>query len=182
MKLKGYSNYEIYPETGQVWSYKRNRFIGSDNSDGYLSSRLTDDNGIQHRWLLHRLIWTTVYGEIPEGMQINHNDENSLNNSISNLSLMSAKENNNWGTRTARASLKQTNHPKRSKPVLGIKNNIIEIFYVSESEAERNGFSQGNIGCCCRGERKTHKGYEWKYQDDFLADWWEETCEDLKFS
>jgi len=33
----------------------------------------------------------------------------------------------------------------------------------STCECGRNGFSQGHIGACCRGERKTHKGYIWSY-------------------
>ncbi len=33
----------------------------------------------------------------------------------------------------------------------------------STCECGRNGFSQGHIGACCRGERKTHKGYKWSY-------------------
>lgn len=173
MKMNGYSKYEIYPETGMVFSYKTNSYIGSDNGDGYLSSKLTDDNGIQHRWLIHRLIWTAVNGEIPEGMQINHIDENTLNNSIYNLNLMTAKENNNWGTRTQRASLKKFNHPQRSKPIVALQDGNIKMYFPSTMEAQRMGFSQGNIGSCCNGKRLTHKGYSWLFLDTYLSDWWD---------
>ena len=31
-------------------------------------------------------------------------------------------------------------------------------------ECERNGYNQGHVADCCRGERKTHKGFIWKYK------------------
>ena len=34
----------------------------------------------------------------------------------------------------------------------------------STAECGRNGFFQSHIGACCRGERKTHKGYKWSYK------------------
>lgn len=43
-------------------------------------------------------------GAIPEGMQINHKDENKANNCIDNLELMTNKENSSYGTRNARIS------------------------------------------------------------------------------
>ena len=33
----------------------------------------------------------------------------------------------------------------------------------STMECGRNGFSQGNVAACCRGERKSHKGFKWCY-------------------
>ena len=35
-----------------------------------------DENGKRKKWLAHRLCWTLVNGEIPEGMQINHHCDN----------------------------------------------------------------------------------------------------------
>ena len=105
MKLEGYSDYEIYPETGQVWSYKRNRFIKRKKGNGYYGCTLIDDNGVIKEWLLHRLIWVAVNGDIPEGMQVNHIDENKHNNSISNLNLLTNKENLLWGSGLERGGI-----------------------------------------------------------------------------
>ena len=171
MKLEGFSNYEIYPETGQVFSYKRNRFVGSIGTKGYVQCGLTDDDGVQHFWQTHRLIWTAVNGEIPDGMEINHIDENVENNSITNLSLMTHKENINWGTR----------NDKISKPILGLNENKIVYYFKSLREAERNGFVCQCISNCCKRKRPHHKGYQWKYLEDQLADWLEEIQdEDMK--
>ena len=174
MKLKGYSNYEIYPETGQVWSYTTNRFLKcSKQKGGYINVILCDDEKNKVRFSLHRLIWTVVNGEIPKGLQINHIDENKYNNSISNLSLVTPSENVNWGTGNERRRKAETNHPLKSKPVIASQNNIITMYYPSAKEAERNGYNNAHINNCCRGKRKSAYGYQWQYMDEYLADWWD---------
>jgi len=55
---------------------------------------------------------------------------------------------------------------KQSKAVVGIHIKTGEtIEFYSGMDAERNGFNQSNVGYCCRGERKTHKGYKWEYKN-----------------
>lgn len=171
MKLDGYSNYEIYPETGQIWGYERNKFIGFKGKGGYYRCQMINDFGYKRTTMLHRVIWECVNGEIPEGMQVNHIDENKDNNSISNLNLMTCKENNNWGTRNERAAIARINHPLRSKIVLGLKENKIMYLFPSTAEAERRQIFKGRgISRCARGERKVYNGYQWKYLDDYLGD------------
>lgn len=173
MRLEGYSNYEIYPETGQVFSYISNSFIGhKDYKTNYWYCTLYDDNGAKTNWRLHRLIWTVVNGEIPEGMQINHLDENPENNSIFNLSLVTPQENSNWGTRNDRIKSKTTNG-KCSKSILCLENNNIVHYFPSLMEAERNGFGAGNVCNCCKGKLHIYKGFQWMYLDTYLADWWD---------
>ena len=50
------------------------------------------------------------------------------------------------------------------------------MWYPSGKEAERQGYNNSHINKCCQGKGyyKTHKGYEWEYQDNYLADWWEQ--------
>ena len=35
--------------------------------------------------------------------------------------------------------------------------------FQSAMEAERHGFNNSHVSACCRGERKSHKGYIWRY-------------------
>lgn len=53
---------------------------------------------------LHRLIYETFIGDIPQGMQINHKDENKMNNDIENLEVVTPKQNCVYGTRNERIS------------------------------------------------------------------------------
>jgi len=56
---------------------------------------------------VHRLVWEAFNGNIPDGVQVNHINEIKDDNRLSNLNLMTAKENANYGTRTARGAEKQ---------------------------------------------------------------------------
>lgn len=169
MKLNGYSNYEIDINNGTVFNLKTKKYIGSVGTKGYLQTSLTDDIGEQHFWQMHRLIWTTAYGEIPEGMQVNHINEDKMNNSIFNLNLMTPKENCNWGSCIERRS------QKCLKPILALKNGVIQMFFPSATDAVTMlNLTNSGISLCCSGKRNTYKGYQWMYMDDYLADWWEQ--------
>lgn len=54
-----------------------------------------------------------------------------------------------------------------SKPVLQLKNGVIVKEYNSINEAAKiNGFSPIAICKVCKGERKNHKGYMWRYKNE----------------
>ena len=57
------------------------------DSNGYY--RITSRKEGNHRKLLHRLIFESVHGEIPEGYCVHHIDGDRLNNCILNLELLS---------------------------------------------------------------------------------------------
>lgn len=183
-QIPNYSSYLVLPNEGLVYSLKQHKFIGGPNNTGYWNCALTADDGKVWGTKVHRVIWMAVNGEIPEGMQVNHIDEDKNNNCIFNLNLMTAKENCNWGTRNERAgkasgkarlgkpltdeckknmSKAQMNNSYTSIPVGAYKNEELIMSFPSMGEAERNGFSQSHISSCCLGKRKTHRGYEWRY-------------------
>ena len=159
-QLPNFSNYIILPNEGLIWSKKRGKFIGYEDSKGYHKVTLYDDNGRVTKGKLHRFIWQAVNGPIPEGMEVNHIDENKSNNSIFNLNLMTHKENMNFGTRTERVA------KALSKPVGAFKDSKLVMTFPSTAEAGRNGFDHSTVAKCCRGELKTHKGYEWRYLEN----------------
>src|SRR5699024_10793216 len=58
-------------------------------------SRVTlSKSGKTKRFLVHRLVYESYYGEIPKGLQVHHMDENKQNNSINKLKLVTQRENN----------------------------------------------------------------------------------------
>lgn len=167
-QLPNFSDYLILYNMGLIWSNKSGRFIGSKRLDGYHQTTLYDDNGKVTTGLIHRFIYEAVYGPIPEGLDVNHINENKTDNRIENLNLMTRKENINFGTRTERASkaiAKALTNGVRSKPVGAFKDGKLVMRFPSTMEAGRNGFDQGNVASCCRGVKgyKTYKGYEWRY-------------------
>ena len=118
--------------------------------------------------LVHRLVYEAFNGEIPEGMQVNHIDEDKTNNRLDNLNLMTPKENINWGTRNERVSIKTRNgFNNRIKPkqVYGYdKDGNLVVSFPSAAEAGRNGYDSGDVSACARGKYKQHKGIIWKYE------------------
>lgn len=165
-KIPNFSNYVVLPNEGLAYSLKQHRYIGAKNTKtGYWNCALYSDSGGIWNTSIHRVIWTAVNGPIPEGLQVNHLDENKSNNSIFNLNLMTAKENNNWATHNERIAKTKTNGVT-SKPVGAFKDGELVMTFPSTREVQRQlGYNQGNIGKCCRGVKsyKTYKGYEWRY-------------------
>lgn len=130
------------------------------NNRGYLQINLSKE-GKKRRLYVHRLVWMTFNGTIPDGLQVNHIDEDKTNNKLENLNLMTPKQNSNWGTRNERFAKAQ------SKPVVAFDKGENVVFeFSSANDAGRNGFNRRHLLACCRGERKTHRGYSWKYKKD----------------
>lgn len=99
---------------GQIIVRHRNNII-----KGFKGKRQNDywrvylyKNGKRKKYTVHILVYTSFFGEIPDGYQVNHIDENKDNNSIFNLNLLTPKENCNWGTRNERIiKTKKKYHP-----------------------------------------------------------------------
>lgn len=139
---------------------------------GYLSVALCL-NGKMRKLRVALCVWTTFNGPIPKGMQVNHINEVKTDNRLENLNLMTPKENNNWGTRTERASKSASitlkNRKDMSKPVLqyDLQGNLIRE-WPSIIEVERVlGYSNSAVGACCRGRKYCHTchGYIWRYKE-----------------
>lgn len=141
------------------------------DGSGYLRVGLTK-NGKETTESVHLLVWDTFVGENRTGLDVNHIDENKENNCLWNLNLMTAKQNNNWGTRNERSAQAQRNDPKRSKPVIAknAEGNVVYEF-PSTREAGRNGFNPSAVAAACRGcfhrdGNHKYKGLLWYYKGD----------------
>ena len=124
-------------------------------------------NSIRKFYMVHRLVWEAFNSHIPEGYEINHLDERPVNNALSNLSLVTRKENINYGTRNERAGKVLKNRKDQSKTVLQFTlDNILVKEYPSTKQVEREtGFAFQSISACCKGKLKTAYNYIWKYKE-----------------
>ena len=87
--------YYLASRCGQILSLKRNKkriLKLCQRSNRYLGFQLFENNTYKD-YSVHRYIYEVFKGEIPEGMHIDHFDFNRKNNQISNLQLLTHKEN-----------------------------------------------------------------------------------------
>lgn len=154
--LIDFSNYEIY-EDGRIWSNHWKRFLeGTLGHDDYIKVHLKCKNGVRGYFFLHRVIWYFFKGDIPENMQVNHIDEDKSNNALSNLNLMTPKDNVNWGTCIERRAEtlrnngknKGENHPffgkKRPEHGEAMKGENNPIFGTHRQQETKNKISAAN--------------------------------------
>lgn len=101
--------------------------VGSEriNVDGYIEIKVRNPNKWQFK---HRVIWTTIHGEIPKGMAVCFLDSNPLNCVIENLKLISMRENALFNKRGFCA------YPDELKPIL---RNIAAVEVTSRKVREK---------------------------------------------
>lgn len=111
----GFTNYRMTDEGKIVNKYGRE--IGNNpHNNGYTITTLVSDDGKRVRKSTHRWIYLAWYGEIEQGKEISHNDDNKYNNSPSNLSAMSHRDNCNSGMRNKKISASlRAYHQKRKE-------------------------------------------------------------------
>lgn len=131
---------------GNVYSLINNvQLKGVNNGNGYLRVKLNE-----RLFYIHRLV-AMAFIPNPNGYkEINHKDENKLNNNVDNLEWCSHKYNMKFGTRNKRA----VDNTKKSV----IQNSIVEA-------AGKMSISKGNIVSVLKGNRKSAGGYKWKYNN-----------------
>ena len=153
--------------------------------DGYLRVKLYK-NKEKKTCKVHRLVAQTFLPnpenkpcinhkiEGDEGKKINmviFNEDGTINKEKSTIEWATYEENNNYATRNERAGKaiskvkKGITNGKKSKPVLqlSLSGELIRE-WPSTMECERNGFSSSHVSACCRGERKSHKGFRFMYK------------------
>ena len=157
--IKGYEcQYEV-SDQGRVRSLKsgKERILkpGSDKY-GYLQVGLYK-NGEKKMCKVHRLVAQTFIPNPDNLTEVNHKDEDKINNKVSNLEWCDRKYNINYGTRTDRCS---------KQVIQFTKDGVFVREWKSTKDVERNlGYFHNNISNCCNGKCKSAYNFIWKYKD-----------------
>lgn len=93
--ISGYENLYKISNLGNVISLRNNRFLKHHMIKGYLFVQLSKD-GKSRNYLVHRLV-AGAFIDNPNNLpEINHKDENPLNNVVFNLEWCTHKYNMNY--------------------------------------------------------------------------------------
>lgn len=143
-----------YRQTGREQILKTRK-----NNCGYLFVSLYINNK-ERKFTVHRLV-ANVFIPNPNNYPcVNHKDEDTLNNNVTNLEHCTYKYNNNYGAHNQRMA------ESKSIPIYCLENNK---FYKSAKQAGKElDLDSGNITKVLKGKCKQTKGYTFRYANQVL--------------
>lgn len=164
--IEGYEGLYRVSSSGKVFSVRHNNILKERFNRGYVFYNLSVD-GVKKNVAAHRLVAQAFIPNPENKAQVNHLDENPGNNRVDNLDWVTAKENHEWGTRTARTSITQKMTMTTRKPVIIIYPSGQTRECISQKEASIvSGKPMSVIAKIAGGKQKlgrTRDGYIFKY-------------------
>ncbi len=174
--VNGFENYTV-DEQGNIYSICSKKYLKpSRNKNGYMMVELFNEKEGKNK-LVHRVVAEAFIPNPNNYPQVNHKDENKLNNNVTNLEWCTAKYNMNYGkaakTRHSKIDYsKQIYKDSMKKAYDVLKKSVIQCDpfgnvinkFKSITEASKNtNISRTNIGRSANGKRKTAGGFIWKF-------------------
>lgn len=170
--IKGYENLYEISNYGRVRSLdrfvnckkngkqlKRSKIIKPfKTKNGYYQVGLWKNNTKLNHYI-SIIVYSHFVGPIPEGMQVNHINEDKSDNRLSNLNLMTPKENINWGTRNKRVGKSNS----RTVYQFSLNGDLIKEWQSAHEVERLTGFNHSLINAVCNNKYKTAYGYKWSY-------------------
>ena len=157
-------------EQGRIWKIARKNNNGSGtyipikrkraeslHSEGYLRIRFI--NKKYYYVFAHRLVWQYFFGDIPEGLEINHKNGIKTDNRPKNLEMITHKENIHHAVKIGLHVNKGEDcgmTKLTEQEVLEIREKYISRIYTQSILAREYGVDQTNIGYIVRRETWKH--------------------------
>lgn len=151
---KDVENYEDLYEVSDAGRV-RNKVSGkilkpfSDGRKGYLKVDLYKD-GIRKTYRIHRLVAEAFIPNPLNLSQVNHIDENKINNNVDNLEWCDCQYNIDY------SKAKSVNQ-------FSLDGRLLNTYKSTMEASRQTGISQGNISECCRDKRGQAGNFIWKY-------------------
>lgn len=126
-------------------------------NSGYWQIRMKRNERVTYEYI-HRLV-ARAFIPNPKGLpEVNHKDENRLNNCVDNLEWTDRIGNLTYGNRTKKFAV------SRGYKVGQFTQDGKQVHvYYSTRDAGRHGYDQTCVSKCALGKLKTYKGYIWRY-------------------
>lgn len=155
-EIKGLEGLYKVSNKGRVLSMRRNLVLKTNiNENGYEMISLQ-----KKKYRVHRLVAEAFIPNIEGKPEINHIDENKLNNKVENLEWATRSENINYGHRNEKMA------EKIRKPILQFTKSgeLIKEFDSVSRAADELNLRQSNISAILRGTRVSTGGFIFKYK------------------
>lgn len=156
--IKEYEGLYQVSNVGRVKRVATNRVLQPyRNKVGYLLVYLCK-NGKRKTHRIHRLVAQSFIQNPENKPEVNHLDENKINNMVSNLEWSTRKENCNYGTRNERLSI----------PIIAtnLKTGESREFYGSNECARQLSLNNAHITSVLKGRLKQTGGYTFQYKEE----------------
>lgn len=158
--VKGFEGLYLISNCGRVKSLYTNETMSlCDNGNGYLRVSL-HKGGKQFTKYIHVLVAQSFIINSDNMIEVNHKDENKLNNHVSNLEWCDHVYNCNYGTRNERA-LKTKLKPIEQYDSNGI---LVKVWTNLTEICNELGYKRSAIRNCIYGLSRSSHGYIWKYK------------------
>ena len=158
-EIQGFPNY-VVSNYGYVMSLNTNKLMKTrSNGYGYLRVMLCHE-GVTRDFYIHQLVAMAFFGDFTPGTHVQHVNGNLEDNATWNLRLKRGRETHFSDYR-----------PPRKRQV-GRRVQIVEtgeVFRTVRDCADHIGGDYASIYACLRGERKTHLGYTFEYDGDYIG-------------
>lgn len=152
--MVGYDNFYSVSNLGRIWSKRKNKeLMPSTNNCGYKQVNVTDGFDVRIM-LVHRAVAMAFLLNEQNFPVVNHKDENTKNNEVSNLEWCSISYNNSYNDIAKRRS-----NSKKKVYQYNSDCELIKIYNSSHDASKEMGISNGMMSQCCREDvyKKTKK-------------------------
>ena len=160
--IQGYEGKYQISNLGNVYSLITNKILKPRLTlDGYYQVDLCK-NGVKKHLYIHRLVAQSFLDNPKNYKIVNHKDENSMNNIVSNLEWCNSTYNNNYGN--CKRKISEANSIKINQ--YDMDGNFIKQWLGINNIERCLKINKGNICMCCKGKRNNAGGHKWKYMQE----------------
>lgn len=164
--IKNYEGLYKVNENGDILSVKYNKIIRKDiTNSGYYSVKLSKEGKSKHKYV-HRIVAETFIDNEKGLLEVNHKDENKLNNSVSNLEWCTRSYNERYNGKKEREALTKSNKYNvydESDKLIASKETFRTLYDTLKHNAKNLHSFQISLHLCARGKIRRAYGYKIEY-------------------
>lgn len=161
MIIENFKNYSI-SKHGVITNLKTGRVLKiTRNQKGYCQVQISS-NGYAKTITIHKLVYNTYVGEVPNGYEINHIDGNKENNHVSNLETVTKKENMQKAVENGQIKSGIDCPSSVQVSQIDVLSGVeINRFGSINIATNKTGVAGSSISCVINGKRTTAGGFKW---------------------